>query len=64
MSEPIDAKRSIPWAPVVGVLAFLIGMMLLGGAIFILFGIGWALVATATPFFVLTAVIFRGLLRG
>lgn len=62
--EPIDAAIPIAWAPIVGVSALSVGVVLLVAGVFVLAGIGWALIALAVPCLGLAAVIFRGLLRG
>lgn len=48
----------------VAVLALLIGLGLLVSGVFVLAGLGWALLAGAMPFFGFAGLIFRGLLRG
>jgi len=53
----------VPWALIVVCLAFVAGAGLAVGAVFVLAGIGWALLAAAVPCFLLSAIILRGLTR-
>lgn len=50
-----------PWAPITAIAALAIGTGLTVVAIYILVGIGWALLASAVPCFFLASIIFRGL---
>lgn len=55
--------KKIP-PPAVASVALLTGIGLLVSGVFVLAGLGWALLAAAVPFFTLAGVIFRGLIRG
>jgi hypothetical protein len=47
----------------IGLLALVLGWSLLAAGVYVLAGLGWALVAGAAPFIVFAVVIFRGVAR-
>ncbi|MGI4846843.1 MAG: hypothetical protein ACRYGK_01705 [Janthinobacterium lividum] len=47
----------------VGLLALALGWSLVAAGVFLLAGLGWALISGAAPFVVLAIVIFRGIAR-
>lgn len=51
----------MPWALVLAGLAFFCGAGLTVGGVYVLAGLGWALIAGAVPCLGLATVIFRGL---
>ncbi|SMP71907.1 hypothetical protein [Noviherbaspirillum suwonense] len=46
-----------------GLLALVLGWLLLGAGVFLLAGLGWALLCASVPFIGFALVIFRGLTR-
>jgi hypothetical protein len=54
-------KTPIPWALVTACLSLLASFGLIVGGVYVLAGLGWALVAGAVPCLLLSAVIVRGL---
>lgn len=51
----------MPWALICACLAFTCGATLAVGGVFVLLGLGWALLAGALPCLLLSIVIARGL---
>jgi sulfite exporter TauE/SafE len=56
--------KVIPWPLIAGIIAVIVGVALLCHGLYILVGVGWALLAASVPFFLLAFVIFRGLHDG
>jgi len=63
-TEPNRRTPVVPWAAIVAVLSFLAGIALLYLGIYILAGLGWAVLAACIPCFLLALVIQRGLSDG
>jgi len=59
--ETQRTPRSIPWAGIVAGFTLVCGAALTVGGVLVLAGQGWAMLAAAVPFLVMSAVIFRGL---
>jgi hypothetical protein len=55
---------NIPWAPIVAFLAFAAGAGLAVAGVFVLYGVGDAMITGAVFCFVFAAIILRGLMRG
>lgn len=53
--------KGLPWAAITACMGLVIATGLTVAGIYILAGVGWAMLAGAGPFFVLAVVIFRGL---
>lgn len=65
MSEArAKAPRDVPWAAILACVTLLCGCALAIGGMYVLAGLGWALVGAAVPFLLFAAVIIRGLTRG
>lgn len=58
-----SAALAITSPPVVATLTLFAGLGLAVAGVFVLFGLGWALLAGAAPLLLLAAVLIRGLLR-
>lgn len=56
--------RKLPWAPIIAFIAFIAGAGLFITGVFVLLGLGSALLSGAGFCFLLATVILRGLLRG
>jgi hypothetical protein len=63
MSETIEhAPRTIPWAAVTLCLSFALGVGLAIAGVYVLHGLGYALLAGAMPCLLLAGVLLRGIL--
>lgn len=59
-----DEPRAIQWAHVCAATGLICGLVLVVAGVYVLAGLGWALLAAAAPFLMLSAVIVRGLTSG